>query len=298
MTWSYDLLWRKAQLYAQLTIEQDREGELFPLWAAFTLEFVARATLAHVHPGLLADPRAGGEHLLYAHGFGAVERPLSVPAKTLFDRCRTIVPAFTEQDRIHCMALIERRNAELHSGETAFAGYLTNMWLARFFRACSVLLAFQGKNLEQLFGADEAAAAARMVAAAEAELLTEVRRRIADTQAVFLARPVAEIERARATPYVRNSRTSRSAPCPACGSHGRLDGEVFRATEPRMTDGHIYRELMVLPTRFSCVGCGLQFGSHDELHHAELGGQYTVTAEEDPAEFYGMAYIEEDYGND
>jgi len=53
--WEYDKLWQKAKVYIQKAFEEDREGEMFPFWATIALEFVARTTLAKVHPVLLAD---------------------------------------------------------------------------------------------------------------------------------------------------------------------------------------------------------------------------------------------------
>lgn len=48
---------------------------------------------------------------------------------------------------IHCA----RRNAELHSGEEAFAGLGTSAWLPKFYATCEVFLRSMGKNLGDFF---------------------------------------------------------------------------------------------------------------------------------------------------
>jgi len=297
VNWSNELLWKKAALYATVAMEQDRDSELFPLWMAFTVEFVARATLAHVHPSLLADP-SSGEHILYACGIGAPERPKSIPVKTVFDRCKAILPAFEEAERVQCMALIDRRNAELHSGELAFAQFRTTMWLAGVFRACNAMVEFQGRSLVELFGKEHAAAASEMITAADEELRKQVMSRIGIAKGAFQAAEAAGgIPAPTGKPGPR-SRTESTASCPACGATGRIDGEVIDSSEPKMGGDTIYWDLHILPTGFSCSRCGLQLSSHKEMQVAGLGGQYSRAEYQDPAQFYGMTYLEPDYGND
>jgi len=297
LIWSNESLWKKAVLYGTLAMEQDRDNELFPLWMAFTVELVGRATLAHVHPSLLADPSAG-EHVLYACGIGAPERPKSIPVKTVFDRCKVILPAFEETERVQCMALIDRRNAELHSGELAFAQFRTPMWLAGVFRACGAMAEFQGRTLAELFGKEHAAAASEMIAAADAELRKQVLSRIGGAKSAFQAVEAAGVTTAPVVQPAVSSRTASKALCPACGATGRIDGDVIGASEPKMGGDTIYCDLHILPTGFSCTTCGLKLASHKEMDVAGLGGQYTKAEYQDPAQFYGMTYLEPDYGND
>ena len=75
--------------------------------------------------------------------------PKSVPAKTVFTRCKDIVPLFTGRQEKLCMSLVERRNSELHSGELAFEQFGTASWLADYFATCKILVNFQGKTLEE-----------------------------------------------------------------------------------------------------------------------------------------------------
>lgn len=46
-----------------------RDDDLFPFWSSLALEFLARATLAHVSPVLLAEvSEPDGRNLLHALG--------------------------------------------------------------------------------------------------------------------------------------------------------------------------------------------------------------------------------------
>src|SRR5258708_31250076 len=145
MSWSYDSLWQKTREYMQKALDEDRDGPLFPFWSTLALELLCRATLAKIHPALLADPQ--GDNILYAFGYGTVKNPKSIPSKTLFLRCQAVVTEFTDEDVKFCMSMVERRNAELHSGSSAFDDLPTSFWMARYFRVCKILLSFQSRDL-------------------------------------------------------------------------------------------------------------------------------------------------------
>ena len=88
--WTFDPIWQKSKVFMDRALEADRDGPLFPHWAALSLELLGRATLARVHPVLLADPREP-ENLFYALGLGVRGIPRSVPAKTVFARCQRLI---------------------------------------------------------------------------------------------------------------------------------------------------------------------------------------------------------------
>lgn len=101
--WTYEKLWLKAKLYLQKALAEDREGETFPLWASISLEFICRATLAKIHPVLLADPREG-ENILYVFGYQKKPNyiPISIPTKTVLERLEVVVPNFTNNEKDFC----------------------------------------------------------------------------------------------------------------------------------------------------------------------------------------------------
>jgi predicted RNA-binding Zn-ribbon protein involved in translation (DUF1610 family) len=319
--WSYDGLWAKALLYAKRAMNEDRDGPLFPLWATLALEFVARSSLAKIHPALLADPREG-ENLLHAFGFTAESTPRSVPALTVFKRCRRVVDEFTDEDFKKCMGLTERRNAELHSGTAAFEGLKTGLWLSDYFRILGILLKAQGKSLADLFGEDEAAGGEKMVLASQEKAIGDVKKSIAEAKKQFedLAPAVQEERRkaAAAKSKIQPSMDSQAVECPACGSEALIRGEKVTVKEPKLDDdtGTLFRQRVFLPTAFACSACGLSLKGHGPLHAAGLGGNYTVMENMDPAEYFGIeqateadfeAYVDQwlkdqaaeaEYGND
>ena len=296
MVWNEQALWQKAKLFADRAFEADRDGSMFPLWATLALELLARAALAHVHPALLADPQKG-TNLLYALGYGTTSTLKSVPAKTVFTRCKEIVPRFTETEEKHCMALVERRNADLHSGELAFEQFQTASWLADYFATCKILAEFQGKTLEELFGPEDASAATEMIDEVAMTVRGAVNRKIAAAKTAFNALEADKRTACLQSRPTPTDVTNKLQPCPACGGHAVVLGKVVSADEPRTDDGTLFRIIHVLPTMLVCAACQLMLEDHGELHAANLGGQYTVTEALDPLEHFGV-YEEPDYGND
>jgi hypothetical protein len=304
MIWTADSLWQKTKLYMARAMDEDREGSLFPFWAALGLEFLGRCTLATVHPALLADPQDDGKSLVYAFGHGTTKAPRSIPTKTVFKRCQKIVPKFTEDEFAVCMSMAYRRNEELHSGSPAFDELPTHIWMGDFFRICKTLLAFQGKTLADLFGEAEAEAADKMIKGDKKNLKKAVLKSIADATSSFASLNTAEKKenriRGRSESLLRKGTTGKPIVCPACRASGLLTGEPIRATEPKLYDEHLVVETAFLATTFQCFSCALLIEGHDKLSAADLGGQYSLVESYDPKEYYGVApdYYEDEYMNE
>lgn len=67
MDWSSESLYNKARLYAQRAHDEPVESALFGFWMSLSLELLARASLAQIHPVLLADPKEQ-DNIHYAFG--------------------------------------------------------------------------------------------------------------------------------------------------------------------------------------------------------------------------------------
>ena len=290
---SRDSLWQKAKLYARRAVAAAPGDPTFGLWATLALEFLARSSIAFVHPVLVADPTEP-QYLLYAFGYRSDRAPRSIPAKAVFARCGMVIPAFTDVERRFSMGLIERRNAELHSGEPAFHDHPSSEWLAEYYRICEILLGFQGKGLGHLIGADEAKTARKLIKAAESNVRGTVLAEIARRRAEFEEFDPAEQStlrreaglRARANVLGRS--LSQRTRCPACASFGASSGQRVRSSEPIAEEDTVVIRTVVLPTRFACLGCGLRLKNHAELHFAGIGDQFTVNEHTDPSDFYGL----------
>jgi hypothetical protein len=293
--WSYDTLWQKAKLYARRTLEEDRDDPAFALWSTLALEFVARATLAHLHPALLADPREP-ENIHYAFGFRTEKSPKSIPAKALFARCEVTVASFTSAERKFAMTLIERRNEELHSGTPAFHDFPSGLWLSEYFRVCQILLDAQGKKLGHLIGGEEAKVARKMIRATQTDIRSNVFKEIAKHRDAFDSLDPSDQDEKRENSRLHARASALGRPlsqrlrCPACPGYGLQTGQRVRAAEPVADEDSILIRTVVLPTRFDCYCCGLRLGSHAEVHFADLGDQFTTSSYLEPSEFYGLEY--------
>jgi hypothetical protein len=307
--WNYDLLWNKAKLYVQRALDEEREDEMFPFWSALALEFLGRATLAYVHPVLLADPREG-ENILYTFGYSKSKHtPKSIPAKTVFDRCKSMVPDFTAKEFDICLAIIERRNEELHSGIAPFESFPTKLWLADYYRVSKLLLMFQNKELKDLFGI-EGAAAEIMIKKVEDALIKSVKELIIKHRSDFEKLSEEEMDKSRLDSFLNIEKAhphyKKEDICIACKGGGIITGELIKISDAKMKEDVIEQEFVILPTHFTCFSCGLKLTNHSQLNIAGYGGQYTIKEYYDPVDYHGSGedpYDQSiegyfDYGND
>jgi transcription elongation factor Elf1 len=306
MNWTYNNLWQKSKLYMDRALAEDREEPLFPLWASLALELLARASIAKIHPALLADPKEG-ENIMYAFELLQVKNPKSIPTTTAFRRCMVIVPDFTEREFKDAMIIIERRNEELHSGGLAFHDLPTRLWLSNYYRICDILLRYQGKSLIEFLGDEDGDAALRMIAEDREKVIGEVMKTITKHAKDFqqFAVEMQEEKRRKGKIATQRSRDSltREVECPSCNATALLSGDRIREFEPNLREDTIVQEVAVLPTQFECFSCGLKLESHAKVDAANFGGQYQVERFFDPIEYYGADidpadYDEPDYGND
>jgi hypothetical protein len=315
--WSSDALWEKTKLFAARAGHQEQEGTLFPFWSILALELLARTVVANVHPVLLADPQSG-ENLMYAFGLGQLRRPKSVPTATVFRRCAKIVEDFTEADVLGALSLVDLRNEELHSGGVPFEGLGTAAWLADYYRICQVLLRSLGRELDDLFGAEQAGAAQQMIAGAAEQLVSEVNESVALQRRMFEVLSAREQTKCRraGVAWINERKAEAWAPhqigkvvdCPSCGCPAWMTGEFVRSGEPVAEEDAIMQEIVKIPTRLECPVCGLEVSGHGRLHALNLGGLFTGQLREDPASYFDIEfepteedfakYFEPDYGNE
>ena len=106
-------------------------------------------------------------------------------------------PEFTKDDLTASLALVNRRNEELHSGSAAFDEYPPSQWLVGFYRACSSLSAAMGESLTSLFGEDEAIFAEEILTENRDKIKHKVCSAIAAHKKVFYAKSSDEQAAAR-----------------------------------------------------------------------------------------------------
>lgn len=293
MSWEREPLWAKARLFCERAFDEPREAPTFGLWCSLGLELLARAALASISPTLLAEPDRDHKHLLHALNRGSERVPRkSLATVQVFSLCLTLFPDFTKDDFTAAMALINRRNEELHSGGAAFDEYPSSQWLAGFYRACNSLSAAMGESLTSLFGEDEANVANETLT----ENLNDVKQRVLSAigshRSVFEDKleddrnnAAAEAEKLGAE--LATQRHHRVV-CPACKCAATVQGRSFGKEHISYDEGKIIVRQAVAPTSFACSACGLKLEGYAELETAGLGGRYQRKTTCSPDVYYGL----------
>lgn len=295
MSWERDPLWSKARLYCERGFTFPREDPQFGFWCALGLELLARAALASVSPTLLADPVKNHRNLLYALGLGTEQNSRnsrSIPTSMVFKLCKILFQEFTDDNFKVAMALVNRRNEELHSGAAAFEEYPCKYWLNGFYACCNVLTAVLNESLDQLFGTAEADIAREALENLEEETVRLIKNRITTHKSLFLAWSDFEQEEAKTKADLLGSELSHKMHhrviCPACECTATVQGDAFGPKIVTPENDVITVRQAVAPRKFSCPACSLKFLGHAELKAAGLSEPYTRTVRHLPEEYYGL----------
>lgn len=303
-------LWNKSKLFLDRALRGRDSGDLLEqyLSSAVALELLGKACLATVSPSLVADPNHFPS-LLAAAGRGTPLDTKSITAKTLYERLHTVADQFDERLKRECLLMAERRNAELHSGESPTQGLSQAIWVPAFWRAASVLIEAQGRTLEEWTGVEEGARVREILRDAAEVTRQGVLARIARRRADYIVRvPVGSTEevearfRANARPLPDRFSGVADAyeehPCPSCLSKAWLFG--FEGEEEVLdidpADIGFGPPVEVVRTTYSveefrCAECGLVLEGVDEIHTAALPREFSI-------EDYREASYEEEYGNE
>ena len=304
-----DALYAKSQVYMRrgLRAQAAEDAEEYQLWASLALELLGKATLAQVHPALIADP----QH--YESLFAACGKPISpdvktITAKTLFIRLGHINKAFDVRHQKFCEQMSLRRNSELHSGESPFSGMKSALWEREFWGAVVVLLEMQDQNLEAWLGAAGAKAPQEIVEQANEARKWAVADRIKRAGEDFLAKYKDPGQRAKIIEqssrfrwWEQRGKVYLSADgdtaqkCPACGATAVLLGTLWHEEvldEGQDEDSYMeVVEKLFSVEEFYCPACELHLFGTEEIAAAELPEEFRST-EEREREF------EEEYMNE
>jgi hypothetical protein len=298
MSWEKDPLVAKAKLFFGYAFETPREDPRFGLYSAIGLELLARGSLASISPTLLAEPDAEHKNLLHSLGRGADRvSKRSIGTSRVLTLCQQLFPEFTSEDFKSALALINRRNDELHTGTSAFAEYTTQKWIASFYRCCSVLATACGEDLVSVFGSDEANIAKATIQEFDQQVQNRILSEIAAHKKVF--ERLAETDRQAKKAYAKEDSDNLACQnhhrviCPACGSSATVDGQAFGNVTVLQGSDEIITKQAVMPERFACVACGLRLQGYSELIAAELGDQYTRRTTYLPEDYYGLVNPED-----
>jgi hypothetical protein len=204
---------------------------------------------------------------------------------------------FTEDDRTSALALMNRRNEELHTGANAFADYPPGRWLAGFYRTCGDLCTAMGETLDSLFGEEEANAVRETLVENENDVKQRVNSEIAAYARVFEGKALPERKAAKTQAEAAGAELAKQrhhrVVCPACKCAATVQGTPFGKEIINHNDHQIIVRQAVNPTSFACSACGLRLSGYAELSVAGVGSQYMRTTTTTPEAFYGL-YSEDD----
>ena len=295
--YDHEALRTKAKAFINRAFDAaDRSSfEEAALWAALSLELLAKSALSKVNPLLIADPNDDGKSLLIAAGISSdLAGFKTIPAKAAFSRCQRSFPPFNaaEAGRI----AIER-NEEMHSGGLPFAEVKQEQWWSRFWGQAVLLLNAQDESLEDFVGSDRIGAVEAYLAINVQTLALRVHLMIERaTQRLVLVQggtltSVAAADLSTRTIIIGPEHEGH-APCPACGAQGGLLGDYVADSDTQYDhENYVAWEVLTVNADFFvCKQCGLLLEGPDFVRAAGLPETFEVERE--------MEVEYDDYGND
>ena len=306
---SSETLYSKSQVYINRGLRAKNEGELeeYQLWASLSLELLAKSSLSSLHPSLIADPTH------YQSLFAACGKTLSadvktITANTLFERLGHISKTFDTRLHKFCSQLSQRRNSEIHSGESPFSGMKTNMWEKEFWYAVQVILSIQNKDLDQWLGLEGSTIPHQLLLDAENAIQMAIQTRIKIAKEDFEAKHKSPKKRDE---LIQNSQDihyweynekfkitidgRERYKCPACSAMGILGGVLW---DEKICDDYDptdpfaeYVEKTFSVEEFVCINCDLHLIGKREIRVTDLPEEFCEIEELE------LEY-EPDYGND
>ncbi len=292
--WSSESLYAKSQLYIEQMESGIADQWQYGLWSALCLELLSRSALAHISPVLLADSK-NWRNLTHAMGKAPTARkftPISISTKEVLARLTELDPKFTEEVAGFCSQHLERRNAELHTGETIFTEIGTSQWLPKFYQACKLLLESMDKSLSE-FVCDSSQAQA-LVDSLEDAAAKAVAQDINAHAKVWSNKGETDKETAllQATTWATRHSGHR-VECPSCKAPALLQGNPTGAVTTEIQEDEVIQRQTMLPSAFECIACGLKISGFSKLSACNLGDAFSGKTIYSAAEFFEL-YTEEE----
>lgn len=295
----------KAYILRALARKQGGDLDEYQLWASLALELFGKAALARIHPSLIADP-THFQSLFAASGINISTDIKTIAAHTLYERLRHLSQAFDEKAKVFCTTISQRRNAELHSGETPFKTMKVDAWESHYWHCAYVILSTMKLNLDDWLGLTQAEAPKGILAHGREVKAKAVTIRIERHKEQFEARKKADREAAlkdaehKEAYHYRGLFTLLSdeewgIACPACSGRAFLAGVQIaeEVIDTHFDEGNAWESVAkeYAAEQFHCPVCNLWLDGIDELEATGLDTSHEETEERE------MQY-EPEYGND
>lgn len=277
----------KARLFVAEMNAQPAESWQQRLWAALSLEVIARAALAHVSPVLLV-PAQKWENLLYA--LGKSDTPVGPPAirtAQVLERLQKLIPNLGSDTLSFCESLTHWRNLTLHSASLGPEMQHRGEWLPRFYLSCRMLLESMGHQISDVFQNPESIEQA--IQSLQDATTQSVQNDINEHRERWSEKTESEQMK------LRSKSTEWAAPsvghvvdCPACQARSLVKGDKIAPVRIEVTEDHIISRQTMLPSSFECIACGLKISGYSRLLACDLGSQFTMTVEFPVAQYFGL----------
>ena len=292
--WSTDTLYAKSKLYMDQMESNIADQWQYGLWSALCLELLSRSALSNISPILLADS-GNWRNLNYAIGNAPTAKkfsPVSISTKEVLARLTELIPEFTQEAAGFCSKHVERRNAELHTGEAVFCDLGTSEWLPRFYQACSLLLQSMGKNLSDFVEDDSQAIS--LIESLEDAAAKAVMQDIKAHAKVWENKNDEERDNAilQATTWATRHSGHR-VECPSCKSPSLLQGSPSGTVSTEVEADEVLQRQTMLPSSFECIACGLKISGFSKLSSCGLGDAFSEKTTYTAAEFFEL-YTEDE----
>lgn len=292
--WSESALYAKSQLYIEQMESKTADEWQFGLWSALCLELLSRAALSHISPILLADSN-NWRNLTHAIGIAPTAKkfsPVSISTKEVLVRLSELVPAFNPEIAGFCSKHVERRNAELHTGEVVFAAIGTSQWLPRFYQACNVFLESMGKSLDDFVSHPKQVR--DQIDSLEDAAAKAVTQDIHAHAKVWSNKDQSEKDISLLQAQTWSTRhAGHRVECPSCKSPALLQGSSTGPVSTELDDDEVLQKQTMLPVIFECIACGLKISGFSKLSACGLGDAFSETTIYTAAEFFDL-YTEEE----
>ena len=292
--WSEETLFCKAVLYFEQMESYTANDWQYGFWSALSLEFLARAALAHISPVFLAN-LGNWRNLAHALGKNPTARnfsPTSSSVRDVFNRLHELTPNFSKETFNFCIKHMERRNSEIHSGHLAFESLGTSEWLPKFYLACKVLTESMERDIADLI--PDPAEAVDMISSLKEEAAEAVREDIKAHKKIWSNKTKEKKAEAfsQATAWARRDSGHRTN-CPSCNSPALLKGSPSGTVSTRVNGDYIVQRQTQLPSSFECIACGLRISGLSRLSACGLGNAFSEESISTPADFFDL-YTEDD----
>lgn len=278
----------KARLFVGEMNAQRAESWQQRLWAALSLEMIARAALGHISPVLLV-PAQKWENLLYALGNGDTPvGPPAIPTAQVLERLHKLIPNFGKDTLSFCQSLTHSRNLTLHSARLEPEMQHGDDWLQRFYRACHMLLESMECQISDVFPNPESIehSIQSLRDATEKSVQSEIneyRVRWFEKTKSERAKLVSE-----STDWAERS-VGHVVKCPSCQSRSLVKGDRISPVQIEVTEeDHIISRQTMLPSSFKCIACGLKISGYSRLLACDLGSQFTKKVVSSAAQYFGL----------